>query len=183
MERRREFAAANLQPEAYLEREHNARWAALGDMEWSHILVIGDWGKGKSALIRQILLQIEERGETAIVYDSATPADYVPYFLTPSRGDLILNPLDQRMPYWTPGDELRQGADTLTFAASLFPDRHNENSFFVEAPRTRSAHLLTFHPTPQEPVSRLSHPAITENRKSKNPLVLGFQGGSQLEVR
>jgi hypothetical protein len=91
---------------------------------------MGDSGKGKSALIRQILLQIEERGETAIVYDLATPADYVPYFLTPLRGDLILNRLDQRMPYWTPGDELRQGADALTLAASLFPDRHNEDSFF-----------------------------------------------------
>ncbi len=30
MERRREFAAAYLQAESYLEREHNARWAALG---------------------------------------------------------------------------------------------------------------------------------------------------------
>ena len=30
MERRRESAAANLQAESYLEREHNARWAALG---------------------------------------------------------------------------------------------------------------------------------------------------------
>jgi len=30
MERRREFAAANLQAESFLEREHNARWAALG---------------------------------------------------------------------------------------------------------------------------------------------------------
>jgi hypothetical protein len=30
MERRGEFAAANLQAESYLEREHNVRWAALG---------------------------------------------------------------------------------------------------------------------------------------------------------
>src|SRR5438445_5304994 len=30
MERRGEFAAASLQTESYLEREHNARWAALG---------------------------------------------------------------------------------------------------------------------------------------------------------
>jgi hypothetical protein len=30
MERRREFAAANLQAESYVERKHNARWAALG---------------------------------------------------------------------------------------------------------------------------------------------------------
>jgi hypothetical protein len=29
MERRSEFAAANLQAESYLEREHNARWAGL----------------------------------------------------------------------------------------------------------------------------------------------------------
>ncbi len=30
MERRRESAAPDLQAESYLEREHNARWAALG---------------------------------------------------------------------------------------------------------------------------------------------------------
>jgi hypothetical protein len=30
LERRREFAAANLKAESYLEREHNGRWAALG---------------------------------------------------------------------------------------------------------------------------------------------------------
>ena len=134
------------------------------DLESSHFLVIGDSGKGKSALIRQILLQIEERGETAIVYDPATPADYLPHFFTPSRGDLILNPLDQRIPYWTPGDELRQGADALTLAASLFPDRHNENSFFVEAPRKIFAHLLGFHPTPQELVWWMSHPEEIDRR-------------------
>jgi len=30
IERRGEFAAANLQAESYLEREHNAQWAVLG---------------------------------------------------------------------------------------------------------------------------------------------------------
>src|SRR6266705_1413483 len=30
LERRGEFAAASLQTESYLEREHNARWAVLG---------------------------------------------------------------------------------------------------------------------------------------------------------
>ena len=47
---------------------------------------------------------------------------------------MILNPLDERMPYWSPGDELRHEAEALTLAASLFPDRHNENPFFVEGP-------------------------------------------------
>ncbi len=50
----------------------NKTWLRLArEIESSHVLVMGDSGKGKSALIRQILLQIEERGETAIVYDPA----------------------------------------------------------------------------------------------------------------
>ncbi len=117
-------------------------------IEPSHILIMGDTGTGKSTLIRRILLQIEERGETAIVYDPAL--DYTPEFYSPERGDAILNPLDARMPYWSPGEELRHDAEALTLAASLFPDRHNENPFFVEGPRKIFAHLLTFRPTPEE---------------------------------
>jgi type IV secretory pathway TraG/TraD family ATPase VirD4 len=131
-------------------------------IEASHFLLMGDSGTGKSALIRQILLAIEARGETAIVYDPAL--EYAPQFFDPKRGDLILDPLDQRMPYWTPGDELRQGAEALTLAASLFPDRHNENPFFVEGPRKIFAHLLTFHPTPEELVWWMSHPEEIDRR-------------------
>jgi hypothetical protein len=117
-------------------------------MEQSHVLIMGDTGTGKSTLIRKILLQIEERGETAIVYDPAL--EYTPQFYQPERGDAILNPLDQRMPYWTPGEEVLHPAEALTLATSLFPDRRNGNPFFVEAPRKIFAHLLTFRPTPEE---------------------------------
>ena len=131
-------------------------------IESSHILIMGDTGTGKSVLTRRILMQVEERGETAIVYDPAL--EYTPQFLNPSRGDLVLNPLDQRMPYWTPGDELRQDAEALTLAASLFPDRYNENPFFVEGPRKIFAHLLTFHPAPEELVWWMSHPEEIDRR-------------------
>src|SRR5260370_20301733 len=112
----RSHAIGFLQQQSFTQKIfHRKAWLRLPrEIESSHILVMGDSGKGKSALIRQILLQIEGRGETAIVYDPATPADYVPYFLTPSRGDLILNPLDQRMPYGAPGEELLQAAHGLT---------------------------------------------------------------------
>jgi type IV secretory pathway TraG/TraD family ATPase VirD4 len=98
-------------------------------------------GTGKSSLIRQFLMQIRDRGETAIVYDPAR--EYLPQFYTEGRGDQILNPLDARCPYWTPADEVRRDEEALTIATALFPDRQGENKFFTEAPRRIFAYLLT----------------------------------------
>jgi type IV secretory pathway TraG/TraD family ATPase VirD4 len=122
-------------------------------IESSHLLIMGDSGTGKSALIRQLLGQLEDRGDTAIVYDPAL--EYTPQFYTPERGDVVLNPLDARAPYWSPGDELRHEAEALTLATSLFPDRVNENPFFTEGPRRIFAHLLTFRPSAEELASWL----------------------------
>jgi type IV secretory pathway TraG/TraD family ATPase VirD4 len=114
----------------------------------SHLLIMGDSGTGKSALIRQLLGELENRGDTAIVYDPAL--EYTPQFYAPERGDVILNPLDARAPYWSPGEELRHEAEALTLATSLFPDRVNENPFFTEGPRRIFAHLLTLRPTAED---------------------------------
>ncbi len=118
------------------------------ERESKHMILMGDSGTGKSALIRQLLLQVAARSETAIVYDPAR--EYTPTFYRPERGDVILNPLDQRMPYWSPADEVGHEAEALTLATSLFQDDRRENPFFVEGPRKVFAHLLTFKPTPQE---------------------------------
>ena len=112
-----------------------------------HFLIVGDSGTGKSAAIRQMLSQIWERGEAAIVYDPAM--EYLPQFYNEARGDVILNPLDARCPFWTPGDEVPHEAEALTLAVSLFPDQGRENRFFVEAPRKIFAHLINLRPTPR----------------------------------
>ena len=130
--------------------------------ESSHFLIIGDTGAGKSALIRQMLIQIEDRGETAIVYDPER--EYTPQFFSPARGDVILNPLDARMPYWSPGDEARSEPEALTLAASLFPNRPNEQRFFTRAPREILAHLLTYRPTPEELALWMSHDEEIDRR-------------------
>ncbi len=130
-------------------RRNSGRWVRVPrQREAMHFLVMGDSGMGKSAAIRQVLAQIWERGETAIVYDPAM--EYLPQFYSPERGDVILNPVDARCPFWTPGDEAPHEAEALTLAASLFPDQGRENRFFVEAPRRIFAHLLNMHPTPEQ---------------------------------
>jgi hypothetical protein len=124
-------------------------------LESSHMMMMGDTGAGKSVLQRRVLAQIAERGETAIVYDPAL--EHTPQFFNPARGDLILNPLDVRCPYWSPSDEVMHEAEALTLATSLFPDKPHENTFFVEGPRKVFAHLLTLKPTPEELVRWMSH--------------------------
>jgi len=124
-------------------------------LESSHMMMMGDTGAGKSVLQRRVLMQIAERGETAIVYDPAL--EHTPQFFNPARGDLILNPLDVRCPYWSPSDEVTHEAEALTLATSLFPDKPHENTFFVEGPRKIFAHLLTLKPTPEELVRWMSH--------------------------
>jgi type IV secretory pathway TraG/TraD family ATPase VirD4 len=136
-------------------------------IESSHLLIMGDSGTGKSALIRQLLCQLEARGDTAIVYDPAL--EYTPQFYTPERGDVILNPLDARSPSWSPGDELRHEAEALTLATSLFPDHVNENPFFVEGPRRIFAHLLTFRPTAEELASWLCRDEELDKRVAGTP--------------
>jgi type IV secretory pathway TraG/TraD family ATPase VirD4 len=118
-------------------------------------MIMGDTGAGKSVLQRRVLTQVSERGETAIVYDPAL--EYTPQFFNAARGDLVLNPLDARCPYWSPADEVIHEAEALTLATSLFPDKPHENTFFVEGPRKIFAHLLTLKPTPEELVWWMGH--------------------------
>ena len=117
--------------------------------EGQHIEIMGDTGAGKSRLVMQLLVQIKERGHSAIVYDPA--CEFVQRFYDPSRGDIILNPLDARCPYWGPSEELRRRAEARAIAASLYqPTTDKKGEFFTETPQKIFAHLLTFGPTPQE---------------------------------
>ena len=115
--------------------------------ENSHFVVAGDSGTGKSSLMRQILLQVRARGETAVVYDPAL--EFTPQFFDP-ESDVLLNPTDRRMPFWTPSDEVQYPAEALALAGSLFPDKPHENTFFTESARKIFAHLLRYRPTPQD---------------------------------
>jgi type IV secretory pathway TraG/TraD family ATPase VirD4 len=131
--------------------------------EAQHIELMGDTGAGKTSLIMQILRQIQARGEMAIVYDPA--CEFIQRFYDATRGDIVLNPLDARCPYWGPSEELRRKAEAKAIAASLYqPTSDKKGEFFTETPQKIFAHLLTFGPTPTQLVAWLSNPDEIDKR-------------------
>ncbi len=124
--------------------------------EAKHIQIMGDTGAGKSTLVMQLLQQIEDRGEVAIVYDPS--GEFTERFFKGGRGDYILNPLDKRMPYWTPSSELRTPAEARTIAASLYQStEEKKGEFFIQTPQKIFAHLLKYKPSPEQLVEWMSN--------------------------
>jgi hypothetical protein len=131
--------------------------------EAQHIQIIGDTGAGKSALMFQLLRQVRSRGDSAIVYDPAR--EYVKRFYDPSRGDVILNPLDKRCPYWGPSEELRSRSEAKALAVSFFqPPQDKKGEFFIESPQKIFAFLMAYGPTPDELVQWMSNPDEIDRR-------------------
>ena len=117
--------------------------------EAQHFLMMGDTGVGKTQLITQLLMQVAERGDSAVVYDPAT--EYVQKFFDAERGDIILNPLDARCPYWGPAQEIESNAEADAVAASLYqPTGESKDEFFHQTPAQIFAHLLKYGPTPHQ---------------------------------
>jgi len=131
--------------------------------EPQHMQIIGDTGAGKSALMFQVLRQVRSRGDSAIVYDPAR--EFVKRFYEPERGDVILNPLDKRCPYWGPAEELRSRSEAKALAASLFqPPQDKKGEFFIESPQKIFAFLMAYGPTPDELVAWMANPDEIDRR-------------------
>lgn len=131
--------------------------------EAQHMQIIGDTGAGKSSLLAQTLRQVQSRSDSAIVYDPAR--EYVKRFYDPGRGDIILNPLDRRCPYWGPAEELRSRSEAKALAASLFqPPQDKKGEFFIESPQKIFAFLMAYGPTPSQLVQWMSNPEEIDRR-------------------
>jgi len=136
-------------------------------LESSHILLMGDTGTGKSNAIRQILRQVQKRGESAIVYDPA--GEFVQEFYSPERGDFVLNPLDQRCPFWNLGGELDAQGIEDALAAAMLPEKQFENGFFTDAPRRVLAALLRKGGSVASLLEWMSDPDKIEQRLAGTP--------------
>ncbi len=124
--------------------------------EAQHMQFIGDTGAGKTTIMLQVLRQIQSRGDSAVVSDPAR--EFIKRFYNPDRGDVILNPLDKRCPYWGPAEELRSRSEAKALAVSFFQTpQDKKGEFFIESPQKIFAFLMAYGPTPEELVAWMSN--------------------------
>lgn len=86
--------------------------------ETQHILFKGTTGCGKSVALTELMEQVREKHQKAIIYDS--DGSFIARYYRPGK-DLILNPLDKRSPFWNIWQECQDQADFEAFAESLMP--------------------------------------------------------------
>lgn len=131
--------------------------------EAHHIQIAGDTGSGKSTIIRQIVYQIEQRGDSAIIFDP--DREYIQEFFNERRGDWVLNPKDERCPYWPIGEEANDEAEATPIAIGFFPDQPTRQQFFLAHTRAIFSYLLaTYHPTVNELAYWMAHPEEIDER-------------------
>jgi type IV secretory pathway TraG/TraD family ATPase VirD4 len=146
--------------------------------ESQHVQIIGDSGAGKTTIIFQVLRQIQGCGDAAIIYDPA--CEFIQRFYDPKRGDVILNPLDARCPYWGPSEELRRKSEAKSIAESLFqPTQDRKGEFFIETPQKIFAHLLTYGPSPQDLVQWMSNDEEIDRRVMGTEMAYMIAKGAQ----
>lgn len=103
--------------------------------ETKHFKLIGTTGTGKSTAVREIMSQALARGDRAVIADP--DGGYLRRFYREDRGDVILNPFDQRSVKWDLFAEIRNVYDVEQLARSLIPDHEG-------ADRSWSGYARTF---------------------------------------
>jgi len=137
-------------------------WIRMSNREETEgIIMLGDPGTGKSQTIHHFLLQIAARqpSEAVVIYDPC--CEFLARHYNRQRSDVILNPLDQRSPYWSPSFEVKTVTDKKLVAESFLPGKSELSlastaGFFLKAARAVLGRMLEFGPTPQELVAWLS---------------------------
>jgi len=87
--------------------------------ETRHFMVAGTTGTGKTTAIRLLLDEALKRGDRAIVADPN--GDFSQYFFNAARGDVLLNPFDERSPRWDLFSEIKNPHDSEVLAEALIP--------------------------------------------------------------
>ena len=130
-----------------LAEDAGARALAIGTvpiphrLETRHMAMIGTTGSGKTTVLRQMLDEIEARGEAALVYD--TSGEFIAHYYRSERGDVILNPFDARCAFWSPFAEIAHPADADRIAHQLITETgQSDRDVWLETSRILVANMI-----------------------------------------
>jgi type IV secretory pathway TraG/TraD family ATPase VirD4 len=87
--------------------------------ETKHFKLIGTTGTGKSTAIRELLRCALDRGDRAVIADP--DGGYLQSFYDRYRGDVVLNPFEERAVKWDLFAEIRERYDIDQLASGLIP--------------------------------------------------------------
>jgi len=139
--------------------------------ETKHFKLIGSTGTGKSTAIQEILESALARGDRAVIADP--DGGYLRRFYDSSRGDLVLNPFDERSVKWDLFAEIKNAYDVDQLARSLIPDHEGSD-------RSWRAYARTFFSA----VTRQAHEAgITDVAELYRLIVVAEAGELRTLVR
>ena len=93
--------------------------------EAKHFKLIGTTGTGKSTAIQEIMAGALGRGDRAVIADP--DGGYLRRFYQEERGDVVLNPFDERSVKWDLFAEIRSPYDVEQLARSLIPDHDGQD--------------------------------------------------------
>jgi hypothetical protein len=144
-------------------------------------LLLGDPGTGKSQVIHRDIAFVRGRplAPAGICYDPA--GEFVAAHF--QLGDIVLNPLDERCPAWSPINELRDGsfAEDLDLVAESFfpiPETGNENTrFFIRAAKSIFKLMLAERPSLETLLSWIG------DAEAINQLVAGTEFAHLIDAR
>src|SRR6202041_3707182 len=93
--------------------------------ETKHFKLIGTTATGKRTAIQEILHSALARGDRAVIADP--DGGYLRRVYRKDRGDIILNPFDERSVKWDLFSEIRGAHDVEQLARSLIPDHDGQD--------------------------------------------------------
>lgn len=109
------------------------------DAPMVHTMMVGTTGSGKTIAINELLAQIREKGDSAVVYDRM--GSFTSHWYDPER-DYILNPFDERDAGWSPFADATTGAGFASMAAALIPQaKGNTDPFWNNSAQSVFANI------------------------------------------
>lgn len=110
--------------------------------ESQHFLVCGATGTGKTTALRDMMYYAKSCGDVCVVHDPKR--EFLAEFYDEQRGDVIMDPTDDRCPYWSISDEVTDLADAISTTRGIYPSHPNNPhaQFWDDSACEISAHLV-----------------------------------------